>query len=499
MMKPDRITNNIVYTVPDLDSDSDSEDSLDAFDYTPKPSEISDRQKCSLIRLGCMYNALDEYRRSVYSQNPKSYDQQFEANLQEHLQQLQKEKESLIKSQREQKEAELQKLKSILSELNISSHDNDTDEDKAFEEELKKQRKLIDDAIAADKKRLETAAAEAKAKAEKEKKEKEEMEKKDKAEKEKKEAMAKQQQSAATSIEGMEEYKKFYAKIEYYKEKIKPKLKEDAFRKQCFNAKMAINRTVTQLQSDHKIVYEKYEFLKNHILGIKQQSNEAFEYMLNHLSKVFLAQVKQEIHATAFAAYFLARFAYLMCSAIPEFLDYLMGRLIKRCQYLIPKYHDDDPSLAADEIRSRLRYNYANKEKKILESFLEHAENQRCYVMFYGALCQTMPDPGQPANPFPIKHAWIWLARVCNMPPREVTPILVLGFLEITTVRLLEAYPNQTRKLLHLIHEAIGPMYPVTDNQDNLSSIKQLEMFLDNYFQTGIPKCIPETLPPSVK
>ncbi|KAI7906549.1 GLE1-like protein-domain-containing protein [Cokeromyces recurvatus] len=385
--------------------------------------------------------------------------------------------------------------------FNIVFHrdDSDIDEDKAFEEELMRQRKLIDDAIKADKKRLETAAAEAKAKAEKEKKEKEEKEKKEKEEKKKKEEILKQQQSAATSIEGMEEYKKYYAKIEYYKTKIKPMMKEDTFRKQCFNAKMIINRTITQLQSDHKIVYEKYEFLKNHILNIKQQSNEAFEFLLNHLSKVFLAQVKQEIHATAFAAYFLARFACLMCSAIPEFLDYLMGRLLKRCQYLIPKYHDDDPTLSADEIRSRLRYNYSNKEKKILETFLEHSENQKCYIMFYSALCQTVPDPGQPENPFPIKYAWIWLARICNMPPREVTPILVLGCLEVSAIRLLEAYPHQTPKLFRLIRETICSMYPITDNQDNLSSIKQLEMFLDEYFQTGVPKCIPETLPPSVK
>ena len=65
--------------------------------------------------------------------------------------------------------------------------------------------------------------------------------------------------------------------------------------------------------------------------------------MLNQLAKFILAQAKQEIHATAFAAYFLARFTYLMCSTIPEFLQYLMGRLLKRCPYPIPQYHDDDP------------------------------------------------------------------------------------------------------------------------------------------------------------
>jgi hypothetical protein len=64
--------------------------------------------------------------------------------------------------------------------------------------------------------------------------------------------------------------------------------------------------------------------------------------MLNFLAKTFLLQARQEIHATPFAAYFLGRFAYLLCATIPEFTDYLLGRLMKRCQYLIPRYHDDD-------------------------------------------------------------------------------------------------------------------------------------------------------------
>lgn len=118
--------------------------------------------------------------------------------------------------------------------------------------------------------------------------------------------------------------------------------------------------------------------------------------------------------------------------------------------------------------------------------------------MFFGALCQTLPDPGQPENPFPIKHAWIWLARICNMPPREITPILVNGLLEVSATRLLQAYPNQTVKLFRLIRETICPLYPVSSGQENIAGIKRLEMFLDDYFRTGKPECVPEKLPPTV-
>lgn len=87
----------------------------------------------------------------------------------------------------------------------------------------------------------------------------------------------------------------------------------------------------------------------NHLIAVQGQSQEAFEVLLNFLAKAFLEQVKQEVHATPFAAYFLARFAYLLVSTIPAFLDYLMGRLFKRCPYLIPQYHDDNHVRPQDE------------------------------------------------------------------------------------------------------------------------------------------------------
>ncbi|CAO3648531.1 unnamed protein product [Mucor fragilis] len=501
-----QITNTRIYTVPsDSESDSDYEDYKI---YTPKTRFLSQQQESHLIKLGCVYNPAKDYKRSHLYKNPKVYDQQFAAKMQQHQSEVKKGIEQLLAQQRQQQQQELNKLKSMLSTITVSSTTDDQDDDKAFEEELAKQRKLIDDAIALDKKKSENATAQAeamaKAKAAKEKQEQEEKEKKEQQAKELKEKKAKQlemqkmAQSSAVSPQGLEEYKKYFEKIEAYKANIRPKLQNDVFRKQCFQAKLVIKRTVSQLQADHRVIAEKFNTLYNHLLGIRQQSPEAFEYMLNQLAKFILTQAKQEIHATAFAAYFLARFACLMCSSIPEFLPYLMGRLMKRCPYLIPQYHDDDPSLSHDEIKSRLRYAIKNKEKKTLETFLEHAEGQKCYVMFYGALCQTVPDRGQPENPFPIKHAWIWLARICNMPPREITPILVHGLLEVSAIRLLQAYPNQSAKLFRLIRETICPLYPISSGQENVAGIKRLEMFLDDYFRTGQPECVPEKLPPTV-
>lgn len=68
---------------------------------------------------------------------------------------------------------------------------DDAAQDKDFEEELKRQRKLVDDAIALDKRKSEAESAEAKAKADKIKKEAEEKAEKEKAEKDKAESKLK--------------------------------------------------------------------------------------------------------------------------------------------------------------------------------------------------------------------------------------------------------------------------------------------------------------------
>jgi hypothetical protein len=66
-----------------------------------------------------------------------------------------------------------------------------------------------------------------------------------------------QKKSAATSIKGLEEYEKYYAKIERYKKEIRPMLDDPTFRKQCFEARKIVKRTVSQLQYKHNVIIEK--------------------------------------------------------------------------------------------------------------------------------------------------------------------------------------------------------------------------------------------------
>lgn len=78
-------------------------------------------------------------------------------------------------------------------------------------------------------------------------------------------------------------------------------------------------------------------------MSTKTKSTDAFEVLLNYLAKVILRLVRKEGVPAAYTVYYLARYSYLLCATVPEFIDYLLARLMKRCPYLIPQYHDDDP------------------------------------------------------------------------------------------------------------------------------------------------------------
>jgi hypothetical protein len=58
-------------------------------------------------------------------------------------------------------------------------------------------------------------------------------------------------------LDGLEEYKKYYATIENYRTVIRPKLEDPVFRKQCFEARKVIKRTIAQLQPSHHVILEK--------------------------------------------------------------------------------------------------------------------------------------------------------------------------------------------------------------------------------------------------
>ncbi|KAG0171818.1 Nuclear pore complex nucleoporin component, partial [Apophysomyces sp. BC1034] len=494
-----KFKNPVCYSAPlDSDSESDSDDALEQ--QWPTPHPVPEEQRLRLERLVLEpRNLNDAYKETIRDISIAPVADAIVRKHQEYRLEALRRKKAWQEEHQRRKERGSQKAEMLAANVALVIMDEQESLDEEIEKRIKAQEKRIQAAVELARKVQEEIAVEEKTKAEKEKKDREEQEnearKREAAEKERKERMA---QSVATSTKGLEEYKEYYATIDNYRANIKPLLKQPEFRKQCFEARRLIKRTIIQLQYKHEVILEKYCVLRDHLLNTKNQSIEAFHIMLNHTAKVFLLQARQEIHATPFAAYFLGRFATLLCSSIPELQNYVIARLFKWCPYLIPQYHDDNPNISHTEIKKLLRYEYDEDTKKF-EQFIPYLERQKCFVMFYAALVQTVPDPGQPPNPFPIARGWTWLARTCNMPPREVSPALIQSFLEIAGKQMLKTYPHQLPKVLRIILDNIVPTIPMQHNYDNKADIARLEIYIKTFFETGELKAVPEAMEPTVK
>lgn len=205
-------------------------------------------------------------------------------------------------------------------------------------------------AIALDKKRAAEAEARQKAKqtadAEKARRDAE----KAQADKLKAESEAKEKEKQALlekhgktgSVHGHQEAERYIAAILHYQQTYRPKLRSDqAFRKALFNKRMLLKRNFQQLQLKADVVDERFAILRDGLLAMKSQGDDAYHCLLNCICKSFLQQIRLEVDRFNAGCYFYAQLAMKLCATVPMFTEYLLGRLYKRCPLLIPNFYDD--------------------------------------------------------------------------------------------------------------------------------------------------------------
>lgn len=128
-------------------------------------------------------------------------------------------------------------------------------------------------------------------------------------------------------------------------------------------------------------------------------------------------------------------------------------------------------------------YKYTDKAAKQWEDSVQYKEHMSGLISLWGAILQTVPEPGVGENPYPIQHGWTWLARICNIPPRAVTPALINAFLEIAGLRMLATYPRQLPKVLQLIMQQYLPL--LSGDKDAVAAASRLTSYLETYASTG--------------
>jgi hypothetical protein len=57
----------------------------------------------------------------------------------------------------------------------------------------------------------------------------------------------------------------------------------------------------------------------------------------------FQEQAETEVTVKPSTAYPLAHVSVMLATKHVDFMDILIGRIVKHCPYIIPRYYDDDP------------------------------------------------------------------------------------------------------------------------------------------------------------
>ncbi|KAJ1731751.1 hypothetical protein LPJ61_002382 [Coemansia biformis] len=249
----------------------------------------------------------------------------------------------------------------------------------------------------------------------------------------------------------------------------------------CFKRRGLIKRGLGQLKDSWEFISRTADNIKG-ILAESARSGPVVEqWMLNLVAKAVVKQAEREVAVTHHAAYPLAAAAVLIMQDYPQLVDMLMVRLVKKCPYVIPEYIRKQPGQSVGDFK---RANgYKENESGDLETEGIYSERMAGMVALFAAVVQTAPLGNRP-NPFPVRHGWTWLARMLNLAPRTVSPLLVQTFLSIAGASMAAAYPRQLPKLLTLLVSAWIPAASAK-NPAAVASRYNLTGFMEDYQRTG--------------
>ncbi|KAJ3042285.1 Nuclear pore complex nucleoporin component [Rhizophlyctis rosea] len=271
----------------------------------------------------------------------------------------------------------------------------------------------------------------------------------------------------------------YLARVKMIKEQVKPKVMNNPqLSAAFFSARMEINARIGQQSVSQKKIIEIAQNVNKWLVGAQKDSNEVYEFLLDFTAKAIVKQAEKEVAVKSSQAFPLALISVILFNKHVPLLDILLGRMMKKCPYLIPQYFRKKPGETTEQQMTRAGY---KKEDDTWETEEQFWERMGGIIALYGAICQTKLVP----HNYGMSNAWVWLARILNMKPRKITPLLLFKFLEAVGFQLQQDYSNQTRKILQYIFEQYVPLMEKMPKAPTPSIIRLKSFIFDNYIQKG--------------
>ncbi|KAJ2845907.1 hypothetical protein GGI22_006405, partial [Coemansia erecta] len=242
--------------------------------------------------------------------------------------------------------------------------------------------------------------------------------------------------STAAAEEWARKYRTMYTHL---MNDIAPTIKSNkAMKDYCFKQRGVIVRSFGQLKDSQEFVSR----ISDTVIKIIAGSPAGVEqWMLNLVAKAIVKQAEKEVSVTHHAAFPLAAATVLVMQRFPLLADMLLVRLVKKCPYIIPEYAVRKQGQSAEEYLRSI--GYKEKDEDELETDIIYVERMAGIVALFSAIVQTTDASGvanAQKHPLSISFGWVWLARMVNLRPRAISPLLVHTFLSIAGPSMAAAY-----------------------------------------------------------
>ncbi|ORX42133.1 GLE1-domain-containing protein [Piromyces finnis] len=374
---------------------------------------------------------------------------------------MNKEIEECIKYKKQQEEL-IEKKKKEEQEKKLK------EEKEKKEQELQRQKKLEQEKLEKEKALKQKQEQEAKLKEQQEIIKKEEQNRK---------AAANDTLNSFGNQKAIEEAQLYIDEIKKIKSDIRPAVKENkTWKNQTFKLKMKITTRVGQITNTRESVNEISNALNDVLNQGKQISNEAYYWLMDFLGKAIMKQSEKEVSLNKSMAFPMAQIINIIFDNHESFFKIFMGRLYKKCIYLIPRYGYKTKDKTDEQCLKEIGY---KKTSDGMEKESRYNERMEGMISLFSALIQTTNKSGN--SKLDMKTGWSWLARILNMPPRQITSLALITFLEIAGNEMINVYGRQMHKILKFIMNVYIPMAP----KESIAATTRLKLFIEEYNKKG--------------
>jgi len=277
--------------------------------------------------------------------------------------------------------------------------------------------------------------------------------------------------------QAIDEAQSYINEIKKIKSEIRPAVKENKlWKNQTFKLKMKITTRVGQITNTRESVNEISNALNDVLNQGKQISNEAYFWLLDFLGKAMMKQAEKEVSLNKTMAFPMAHIFNIVVDNHEPFFKIFMGRLYKKCIYLIPRYGYKTKDKTDEECLKEIGY---KKTSEGMEQESRYNERMEGMITLFSAIIQTPNTSGN--SKLNMASGWTWLARILNMPPRQITSLTLITFLEIAGNEMLKVYGKQMHKILKFIMDIYIPMAP----KESIAATTRLKLFIEKYMKNG--------------